>query len=300
MNDIFADTNKNINEEEIELKYDKNLKNLKIEIILFFLSLLFLTLFIIFFILYIQERNKNNDCKNKETKESYYTPTQEQYIPIKENLNDDGACEYRRKLDKINSKYFKSIDIYNTKSSGSLILLEKFKTYQQTSFYSCACASLIMALYYLDGTIIGEHDCSIKAKTSQNTGTLPENLEKAIDEYGYDYESKRKGFNGDYIPSYDENKFSEYIKNSLKNKEPIILLSNDFGGHYNVIIGYDDKGTKDIEDDVVIIAEPFDTSDHINDGFTIWNFKRLYSQMRIEVLNIKNNKYEFIKIKRKS
>ena len=59
-------------------------------------------------------------------------------------------------------------------------------------------------------------------------------------------------------------------------------------------------GTKDIEDDVVIIAEPFDTSDHMNDGFTIWNFKRLYSQMRIEVLNIKNNKYEFIKIKRKS
>ena len=44
-----------------------------------------------------------------------------------------------------------------------------------------------------------------------------------------------------------------------------------------MIIGYDDMGTKDIEDDVVIIAEPFDTSDHMNDGFTIWNFKRLYS-----------------------
>ena len=65
-----------------------------------------------------------------------------------------------------------------------------------------------MAIYYLDGTIIGEHDCSIKAKTSQNTGTLLENLEKAIDEYGYDYESKRRGFNStDDIHSNDEYKF---------------------------------------------------------------------------------------------
>ena len=297
MEDISSDINKNLNEGELNLKENKNLK---IEIILTILSLLFLAGFIIFLILYIQERNKNNEYKNKEEIPSYNTPTQEQYIPIKENINDYGACEYRGKLDKINSKYFKSIDIYNTKSSGSLILLEKFKTYQQTSSYSCGCASLIMAIYYLDGTVIGEQDCSIKAKTDHTTGTLPENLEKAIDEYGYDYESKRKGFNGENIPSYNENEFSEYIKNSLKNNESIILLSNDWGGHYTVIIGYDDMGTKDIGDDVVIIADPFDTSDHMNDGYTIWSYERLYFQMTIEVFNIKDNKFEFIKVKKKS
>ena len=217
-----------MNEGEKKLKYDEKYdKNLKIEIILSFLSLLFLTGFIIFLILYIKERNKNNNYKIREST-TYYIPTEEQYIPIKEDLDDNGASEYRKKLDKINSKYFKLINIYNAKSSGSLILLEKFKTYQQTSSYSCGCASLIMAIYYLDSIIIGEHDYSIKAITSHTTRTLPQNLEKAIEEYGYDYESKRKGFNGDNIPSYDGIKFSEYIQNSLKNKEPIILLSNDW------------------------------------------------------------------------
>ena len=53
-------------------------------------------------------------------------------------------------------------------------------------------------------------------------------------------------------------------------------------------------GTKDIGDDVVIIADPFDTSDHMNDGYTIWSYERLYFQMTIEVFNIKDNKFEFI------
>ena len=101
----------------------------------------------------------------------------------------EGAYELRGAFNKINSKYFKSFDIYNTKSSGSLILLEKFKTYQQISSYSCGCASLIMAIHYLDGTIIGEQDCSNKAKSNPTNGTLPQNLEIAISEYGYDYES---------------------------------------------------------------------------------------------------------------
>jgi len=32
-----------------------------------------------------------------------------------------------------------------------------------------------MAIHYLDGTIIGEEDCSKKAKTVPINGTLPEN-----------------------------------------------------------------------------------------------------------------------------
>jgi predicted double-glycine peptidase len=277
----------------------KGINHVIIEAILTILTLIFLALFIVFLCLYIHERNKDKSCKEIIQSESY-KPSENQYIPIIEDMDNEGASEYRGKLDKPNSKYFKSIDIYNTKSSGSLIILEKFKTYQQTSSYSCGCASLIMAIYYLDGTIIGEQDCSNKAKSVPHNGTLPENLEKAINEYGYDYESKTKGFDKDEVPSYDPDKFSEYIKNSLKNNESIIILSNDWGGHYTVIIGYDDMGTEGIEDDVVIIADPFDTSDHMNDGYTIWSYERLYYQMEIEVFGIPGNNYDFIKVKRKS
>ena len=128
---------------------------------------------------------------------------------------------------------------------------------------------------------------------------MPGNLEKGISEYGYDYESKRKGFDKDKIPSYDELEFSEYLKNSLKNNESVIILSNDWG-YYTIVIGYDDMGTENNEDDIVIIADPFDTSDHINDRYTILSFERLYFQMEIEVFIIEDNNFEFIKVKRKT
>jgi len=250
---------------------------------------------ILFIYLYINEARKN---KGKET---LYKPTEEQYIEIKQNMDteeDEGAKEYQGKYDILNSKYYKSLDIYNMKSSGSLILLEKFKTYQQTTSYSCGCASLIMALNYAGNEVIGEKDCTEKAETDKEYGTLPQNLEKTIKEYGYEFESKRTFFKENEEEAYfDEERFSEYIKESLKNKEPIIILSNDWGGHYTVIIGYDDMGTDNIEDDVLIVADPFDTTDHVCDGYTIWSFERLYYQMMVPYLE--KYYFEFFKIKGK-
>ena len=79
-------------------------------------------------------------------------------------------------------------------------------------------------------TVIGERDCSNKAQTNNITGAIPVNLDKAIIEYGYEFESKRKGFDTDKILSYDdEEEFSKYLRNSLKNNESVIILSNDWG-----------------------------------------------------------------------
>ena len=172
------------------------------------------------------------------------------------------------------------------KSSGNLILLEKFKTYQQTSPYTCGIASLIMAVNYLDGTVLNETEMAIKAEANNETGIFIANLEKLVGELGYEYECKTN-FTEEECPSLDEEKFSEYIRESLANKEPIIVISNDWGGHYSVIIGYDDMGTKDfIDDDVIILADPYDTSDHINDGYTIFSYERFYYQMAIKVFGI--------------
>ena len=96
--------------------------------------------------------------------------------------DDEGAKEYQGKHDILNSKYYKSLDIYNMKSSWSLILLKKFKTYQQTTSYSCAYSSLIMAINYVGNEVIGEKDCSEKAETDTEYGTIPPNYEKTIKE----------------------------------------------------------------------------------------------------------------------
>ena len=277
-------------------------KHLILIIIPVCLSIVFLITTIIFLALYINAKNNTQPTPQEPTpqEQNYYKPSEEQYIPIIENMNLEGADVFRGKIDILNSKYYKAIDVYNLKSSGNLVLLEKFKTYQQTANYTCGCASLIMCAYHIDGKIINESECAVRAKSSPDFGTDPENLEKALTEFGYDYESKRKGFKEDEIPSYDEYKFAEYVKNSIKNNEPIIIASNDWAGHYTVIIGYDDMGTDVIEDDVAIVADPFDTSDHICDGYTIWSFDRLYYQMVVDIFNIEGFSYEFIKVKKKS
>ena len=157
-----------------------------------------------------------------------------------------------------------------------------------------------MMFYYLGGKILSEKECSEKTKTDKNHGVPPQNLEKFIEESGFDYESKSKGFTEEDLPSSDIIKFSKYIKESLKKKEPILILSNDYGGHYNIIIGYDDMGTEGYYlDDVIILADPYDETDHISDGYIIWGYPKLFAQMEHKVLDMQNSDHYFIKIKRK-
>ena len=60
-------------------------------------------------------------------------------------------------------------------------------------------------------------------------------------------------------------------------------------------------GTKDyLGDDVIILADPYDTSDHMSDGYTIFSYERFYAQMGIKVFNIDDQDYNFIRIKRKN
>ena len=264
-------------------------------IVLIASTVIFLITTIVFLALFIKE--KNNNSQDSKKYDIISLNDESRYIPIYSKVTEnEGAYIYQGKHDILNSKYYNFVDVFNMKSSGSLILLERFKTYQQTSEYSCGIASLIMAAYYIDGRILNETDLYIKAGTNES-GTEPEKLEKVISDLGYTYESK-SNFTEDTLPSRDEGNFSMYLKDSLRNKEPVIILSNDWAGHYTVIIGYDDMGNDKIEDDVIIIADPYDTTDHISDGYTIFNYERYYYQMNFHYDEINGDKY-FIKIKRK-
>ena len=50
----------------------------------------------------------------------------------------------------------------------------------------------------------------------------------------------------------------------------------EFGGHWRVIIGVDTMGTEIISDDVLIFDDPFDTSDHKQDGYAVGSLDRFY------------------------
>jgi hypothetical protein len=267
-------------------------------IVFIILTVILLITTIIFGALYSKEKNSENQNTNTTLIEY---PSPERFIKVLSRISESGgAYMLQTRHDIFNSKYFNYLDIYNMKSGGSLILLEKFKTYQQTSEVSCGPAAVLMAIHYLDGTILDENEIVKRAKTNVEIGTPSKNLEQAISSFGYTFDSKNN-YTDDTNPARNENSFSKYIKESLKSNESIIVLSNDWAGHYSVIIGYDDMGTKDfIDDDVIILADPYDTSDHINDGYTIFSYERFYYQMTIKVFGIENQDLNFIRIKRKN
>ena len=280
-----------------------NSKRFIILVIFIILSIIFLITTIIFIILYKNAKNEsNNENTTPEKNDVPFFPPSERFVKVLTKITEsEGALIKQGKHDILNSKYFNFVDVYNMKSSGSLILLEKFKTYQQTSEITCGPASLIMAINYLDGTILDEAEVEELCRTAKDgRGTKTYNLEKAITALGYTFDSKNN-YTEEDNPTNNSLAFSKYIQESLRNNESIIVASNDWGGHYSVIIGYDDMGTEDYtEDDIIILADPYDTTDHMSDGYTIFSFERFYSQMSIRVFGIPDQDYNFIRLKRKN
>ena len=66
------------------------------------------------------------------------------------------------------------------------------------------------------------------------------------------------------------------IQDFLKKGIPVMVAWNDWGGHWQVIIGYDTMGTETTQDDVLIVADSYDTTDHNQDGYGIYPAERFY------------------------
>lgn len=67
------------------------------------------------------------------------------------------------------------------------------------------------------------------------------------------------------------------LRESLRRGIPIMVENVAWGGHWRVIIGYDTMGTETTLDDVLIMADPYDTCDHKQDGYVVNNGEKFYS-----------------------
>ncbi|KAH0787041.1 Papain-like cysteine protease AvrRpt2 [Histomonas meleagridis] len=201
----------------------------------------------------------------------------DQVIPITGKYYMDkieGPAAAQFQYDHLDSKYYTMHDFYNMKSEGSLKILSNYRTYQQTSELSCGCCCIIMAADYTEkDTSISERRCSDIAGTNES-GTTPENLMHVLDTMNYDYEANVGGPNGN--PFNDYKSFRTWVQKSIDDGYPIIVCCNDLGGHYITIIGIDTLGTDETYDDVLIFADPYDNTDHRQDGYNVWELERFY------------------------
>lgn len=220
----------------------------------------------------------NNNSSSQSGEENQTTAsaafTDEMKIPHTVDLSEeDGADSVERAGDHADSIYFAHPDFYNMTDTDTLTILEKFQTIQQTSEWSCGVDSALMVMNWY-GTL-GDYNEETLAQFRSN-GLTPEatSLQQLIEVFegvgGYDLYSTL-----DCENVYEEFTL-EFIQETLANDTPIIVGWNDWGGHWQTIIGYDTMGTETTQDDVIIVADSYDTTDHCQDGYGIYGAERFY------------------------
>lgn len=209
------------------------------------------------------------------TTESTQNFSDEMKIPYAVDLAEDGADSVEREGDHADSPYFTHLDFYNMQSTDTLTILPKFQTMQQTSEWSCGVVSTMMVLNYYD--TLGDYNEESLAQIRSN-GLEPEatsliDIIKIFDTVGgFDLESTYDHPGDEIYDFMSLEKIREYIGKGI----PVIIGWNDWGGHWQVIIGYDTMGTETEQDDVIIVADSYDTTDHNQDGYGVYPAERFF------------------------
>ncbi|MDR1329865.1 MAG: hypothetical protein LBK23_09730 [Oscillospiraceae bacterium] len=199
--------------------------------------------------------------------------TSEMKIPYGRDISpDDGADGYyeggvayftERDGDHPDSPYFAKLDFYNMVSTDTLTILPEYKTVQQTSEWSCGPAAALTVIEYfgnpgaLDEMAVSEFRPQGLEPSATSLDEMLEIFEKAG---GFDVVSTRN-FDGEF--------WLDTIQTFLAEGTPVLICWNDWGGHWQSIIGYDTMGTELESDDVLIVADPYDTTDHNQDGYGV-------------------------------
>ena len=206
------------------------------------------------------------------------------------NILEYGALE--------DSTYWPLHDYYNATSSDTLAMLTGFRTTQQNTGWACGATSALMVLDWFGkrGDLNEQDVAALRLKTADGGATNLRQLINVFDclndlndlgigEWGqwdiytsYDIAEEcgiTKPAGGKMnLMSVEQLMDGSLLKDLVSIGIPVMIGWNSFGGHWQVIIGYDDMGTEDTKDDVLILADPYDTTDHLNDGYNIQSMER--------------------------
>ena len=143
------------------------------------------------------------------------------------------------------------------------IRLTGLSVVQQSTDYTCGPAVAVGVARYL-GMEVDEMNVAREMATSPKVGTNPQQMAGWFIAKGF---KVRWGENGSI----------GLLKENLAQGIPTLVEWIDWGGHWVVVVGIDDKGTAQTDDDDIIFADPWDRIDGVADGYTRFNLDRFES-----------------------
>ncbi len=120
---------------------------------------------------------------------------------------------------------------------------------------------------YEDSALISEKDSNSPADHG--------NLKPAFSAMSL-YASENDDNTDKFVDDAKDSYFVNWLTGHLDAERPIMVEWGDWDGHWQVIIGYDNNGTPGIGDDMLIFADPYDTSDHWQDGYYYYPLERWF------------------------
>lgn len=165
--------------------------------------------------------------------------TEEMKITGMKSLNDNGADLYNRIGDHEGLGYFYTVDIHNLKSTDTLSILPHFKTMNQTSWWSCGQASVLMVLehYGVRGDWDEESLAALRTEHDHIGTCLDQMIETLNGVSGFELVTTY-----DYVDDPDAINMT-FFREQIAAGYPVLIGWNDWGGHWEVAIGYDTMGT---------------------------------------------------------
>ncbi|MBQ5823611.1 MAG: NAD(P)H-dependent oxidoreductase [Clostridia bacterium] len=201
-------------------------------------------------------------------------------IPYPEKYGDnpqkDGASAFGGITDHNRSKYYVANDFYNMKSEGSLHILSHFETYQQTTEYTCGAACALMVLNWFGKKKYHEIAVSQLVESHPSKGSTVENIADFFDLIGWDVD-----FHADTYARFKTiEEVEKFFVETIDSGNPIMIDWVDWAGHWQVLIGIDTCSSESPYDDVLIFADPYDVTDHNQDGYYTFPLGRFMGMWR--------------------
>ena len=246
--------------------------------------------------------NKLNEKLYKQTKKDL----DRGYDDIERGPKFDlsGAAGWEREFEVNKSPDYNFIDFYNYESgdttpTSSLNMIPKYKTIQQATEWTCGCTTALMVMEHFKKNgpdddpfqteiSLCKHRQKGKAGATYLSG-MKEMFDFMNSEHGQKWVmltrndmndpdgewSTVKGTSGTEYALQGGSADDGLIPYLIENNIPVMIGWDEWGGHWQAIVGYDDMGTPQTQDDVIILADPYDTTDHESDGYVVESFERL-------------------------
>lgn len=169
-------------------------------------------------------------------------------------------------------EYYVKHDFYHLKSDEELTILNEFKTHQWTINCACGPNAVLMILNYFNDYSLTEKNIFDQVDCKIPGGTKIKNIVDFFRNNGYEIETSiehSKNVNGKIFETMEE--FRDFVISNLKKGYPILVESVYYGGHYQVIIGYDKRSKEGFLNDVLIFADSSDETDDFVDGYNYFS-----------------------------